>query len=44
MGGIKGQEVRKQFAASMTAKFRQLSDESEDNEKKWSLFRPVISD
>jgi len=42
MGGIGGQEVRKQFASSMTANFRQLSDESEDIEMEWSLFRSAI--
>jgi len=39
---LKDKEVRKQFASSMTAKFKKLSDESEDIEMGWSLFRSAI--
>jgi len=39
---LEDKEVRKQFPSSMTAKLRQLSDESEDIEKEWSLFRSAI--
>jgi len=39
---LKDKEARKQFASSMKAKFRQLPDESEDIEKKWSLFSSAI--
>jgi len=34
--------VRKQFASSMTAKFRLLTDESEVIDMEWSLFRSAI--
>jgi len=34
---LKDKEVRKQFASSITAKFRQLPDESEDIEMEWSF-------
>jgi len=39
---LEDKEVKKQFATSMTAKFRQIPDESEDIEKEWSLFRSAI--
>jgi len=39
---LEDKEVRKQFAFSMTAKFRQLPDESEDIETEWLLFRSAI--
>jgi len=42
LGGIEDKEVRKQFASSMTAKFRRLPDESEGIEKEWLLFRSAI--
>ena len=35
-------EVRKQFASSISSKFRQLPDVSEDIEKEWLLFRSAI--
>ena len=35
-------EVRKQFASSMSSKFRQLPDVSEDIEKEWLVFRSAI--
>ena len=35
-------EVRKQFAPSISSKFRQLLDVSEDIEKEWLLFRSAI--
>ena len=35
-------EVRKQFASSISSKFRQLLDVSEDIEKEWVLFRSAI--
>ena len=41
MGGFEGQR-RKQFASSISSKFRQLSDVSEDIEKEWLLFRSAI--
>jgi len=34
--------VRKQFVSSMTAKSRQLPNESEDIEMEWLLFRSAI--
>jgi len=39
---LEDKEVRKQFASSKTAMFRQLSDVSEDIEMEWSLFRSAI--
>ena len=36
-------EVRKQFAFSISSKFRQLPDACEDNEKEWLLFRSAIN-
>ena len=41
MGGSGGQR-RKQFASSISSKFRQLPDVSEDIEKEWLLFRSAI--
>ena len=35
-------KVRKQFASSMSSKFRQLPDVSEDVEMEWSLFKSAI--
>ena len=35
-------KVRKQFASTMSAKFRKLPDVSEDIEMEWSLFRSAI--
>ena len=35
---LKDKEIRKQFASSISSKFRLLSDVSEDIEKKWLLF------
>ena len=41
---LEDKEVRKQFASSISSKFRQLLDASEDTEKEWLLFRsPIIS-
>ena len=42
MGGFGGQKVRKQFASSISSKFRQLPDVSEDIEREWLLFRSAI--
>jgi len=39
---LEDKEARKQFVSSMTAKFRQLPDESEDIEMEWSMFRSAI--
>ena len=39
---LEDKEVRKQFASSMSAKFRELPDVSEDIEMEWSLFRSAI--
>ena len=39
---LEGKEVRKQFASSISSKFRQLPDVSEDIEKEWLLFRAAI--
>ena len=39
---LEDKEVRKQFASSISCKFRQLSAVSEDIEKKWLLFRSAI--
>jgi len=41
---LEDKEVRKQFASSMSAKFRQLPDESENIEMEWSLFRTCSHD
>ena len=35
-------KVRKQFASSISSKFRQLSDAFEDIEKEWLLFQLAI--
>ena len=35
-------EVRKQFASTISSKFRQLPDVSENMEKEWLLFRSAI--
>ena len=41
---LEDKEIRKQFASSISSKFRQRSDVSEDIEKEWLLFRsPIIS-
>ena len=42
MGSLEDKEVRKQFAISISSKFRQLPDESEDIEKEWLPFRSAI--
>ena len=39
---MEDKEVRKQFASSISSKFRQLPDVSEDIEKEWLLFRSAI--
>ena len=39
---LKDKEVRKQFASSISSKFRQLLDVSEDIEREWLLFRSAI--
>ena len=39
---LEDKEVRKQFAFSISSKFRQLPDVSEDIEKEWLLFRSAI--
>ena len=39
---LEDKEVRKQFASSISSKFRQLPDVSEGIEKKWLLFRLAI--
>ena len=39
---LEDEEVRKQFASSISSKFRQLPDVSEDIEREWLLFRPAI--
>ena len=39
---LEDKEVRNQFASSISSKFRQLPDVSEDIEKKWLLFRSAI--
>ena len=39
---LEGKEVRKQFASSISSKFRQLPDVSEDIEREWLLFRSAI--
>jgi len=39
---LQDKQVKKQFASSMSAKFRKLLDESENIEKEWSLFRSAI--
>ena len=39
---LEDKEVRKQFASSISSKFRQLPDVSEDIEKEWLLFRSAI--
>ena len=40
--GLEDKEVRKQFASSISSKFRQLPDVSKDIEKEWLLFRSAI--
>ena len=40
--GLEDREVRKQFASSISSKFRQLPDVSEDIEKEWLLFKSAI--
>ena len=42
MGGLEDKEVRKQFASSISSKFSQLPDVSEDIEREWLLFRSAI--
>ena len=39
---LENKEVRKPFASSISSKFIQLLDVSEDIEKKWLLFRSAI--
>ena len=39
---LENKEVKKQFASSVSSKFRQLPDVSEDIEKEWLLFRSTI--
>ena len=39
---LEDKEVRKQFASSISSKFRQLPDVSEDIEREWLLFRSGI--
>ena len=39
---LKDKKVRKQFASSISSKFRQLPDVSEDIEKEWLLFRSAV--
>ena len=39
---LKDKEVRKQFASSISSKFRQLPDVLDDVEKEWLLFRSAI--
>ena len=39
---LEDKEVRKQFASSISSKFRQLPNVSEDIEKEWLLFRSAI--
>ena len=39
---LEDKEVRKQFASSITSKFRLLPDASEDIEQEWLLFRSAI--
>ena len=39
---LEDKEVRKQFASSISSKFRKLPDVSEDIEKEWLLFRSAI--
>ena len=39
---MENKQVRKQFASSVSSKFRQLLDVSEDIEKEWLLFRSAI--
>ena len=39
---LEDKEVRKQFASSISSKFRQLLDLSDDIEKEWLLFRSAI--
>ena len=39
---LEDKEVRKQFASSISSKFKQLPDVSEDIEREWLLFRSAI--
>ena len=39
---LEDKEVRKQFTSSISSKFRQLPDVSEDIEKEWLLFRSAF--
>ena len=39
---LEDKEVKKQFASSISSKFRQLPDVSKDIEKEWLLFRSAI--
>ena len=39
---LEDKEVKKQFASSMSSKFRQLPDVSEDIELEWTLFRTAV--
>ena len=40
---LEDKEVRKQFASSISSKFRQLPDVSEDIEKEWLRFKSAIT-
>ena len=40
---LEDKKVRKQFTSSMSSKFRQLPDVSEDIEMEWSLFKSAIT-
>ena len=42
MGGFGGQRSTKTVASSISSKFRQLADVSDDIEKEWLLFRSAI--
>ena len=39
---LEDKEARKPFTCSISSKFRQLPDASDDMEKEWSLFRSAI--
>ena len=39
---MEDKQVRKQFASSMSSKFRRLTGASEDIDKQWLLFRSAI--
>ena len=42
MEALEDKEVRKQFTSSISSKFRQLPNVSEDIQKEWLLFRSAI--